>query len=75
MADAAPRKRNNNSALAVIVISLLVIMGLIAFVDRDDSRQAADSGVTMGMDRGGDGAVMPTPAPGTPAPGEGPEPK
>jgi len=68
-----PRRRNNHSALAVIVISLLVVMGLIAFVDGDGSRRAADSGVTMPVDRGGDGAVMPAPRPGTPAPGESPE--
>jgi hypothetical protein len=62
--------RNNNATLAVIVISLLVVMGLIALVDRDGSRTAADSGVTAPIDRGGDGAIMPTPQPGTPAPGE-----
>lgn len=67
MAD-LPRRRNNNSALAVIVISLLVVMGLIALVEGDGSRKAADSGVTMPMDRGGDGAIMPEPNPGAPVP-------
>ena len=75
MTDAPPRRRSNNSALAVIVIALLVVMGLIALVGADGGRKAADSGVTMPLDKGGEGAVMPTPVPGTPAPGESPEPK
>lgn len=75
MSDHAPRRRTNNSALAVIVISLLVIMGLIAFVEADGRRQSADSQVAMPQDEGGSGAVMPTPVPGQPAPGEGPKPK
>ena len=70
-----PRRRSNNSALAVIVIALLVVMGLIAFVDRDGERTAADSGVSMPVDEGGEGAIMPQPVPGQPAPGESPEPR
>lgn len=66
MADIAKRKQT--PVLAIIVISLLVIMGLIALVDADGGRRAADSGETMPMDRGGDGAVMPQPNPGAPVP-------
>lgn len=65
MAEAA-RKKNYN-ALAVIVIALLVVMGLIALVEGDGMRRAPDSGETMPVDRGGDGAVMPEPNPGAPA--------
>lgn len=73
MAD-VPRRKNNNAALAVIVISLLVVMGLIAFVEGDGGRQAADTGVTMPKDRGGEGAVMPEPNPGAPVPARQAEP-
>ena len=66
MADIA--KRRNTPILAVIVIALLAVMGLIAFVDGDGSRRAADTGVSMPVDRGGDGAVMPQPNPGAPVP-------
>ena len=66
MADTAHRK--NHNALAVIVIALLVVMGLIALVEGDGFRRSPDSGSTMPIDRGGDGAVMPTPNPGAPVP-------
>ena len=61
-------KRRNTPVLAIIVISLLVVMALIAFVDADGGRRAADSGSSMPVDRGGDAAVMPQPNPGAPVP-------
>lgn len=64
MAD--PARRKSPPILAVIVISLLVAMVLIAIVGGDGSRRAADSGVTMPVDRGSDAAVMPQPNPGAP---------
>ena len=66
MADTGKRKQN--PTLAIIVISLLVVMALIAFVDGDGSRRSPDAGVNMPVDRGGDGAVMPQPNPGAPVP-------
>ncbi len=75
MTDVPRRRRSNNATLAVIVIALLVMLGMIAFVEADGRRRAADSGVASPVDEGGAGAIMPTPVPGQPAPGEGPEPK
>lgn len=66
MAETARKK--NNPALAILVISLLVVMVLIAFVDADGRRRAADSGQTMPVDKGGDAAVMLQPDPGAPDP-------
>lgn len=67
MADTTHRK--NHSALAVIVIALLAVMGLIALVEGDGFRRSPDAEVTMPVDRGGEGAIMPTPNPGAPSPG------
>jgi len=70
---AKPLRRQRQAPwLAIIVISLLVIMGLIAFVERDGSTVAEDSGVRMGVDAGEEAPVNPNPDPGAPIPDESP---
>ena len=63
-----PRRKTNNAVLAVIVISLLVVMGLVAFFGSDGQRRAADSGVTMPVDAANETTVMPESDPGAPVP-------
>lgn len=67
MVDRIARKRNY-PLLAIIVISLLVVMGLIAWVESDGRTVAEDSGETMPVDLGEEAPVMPIPNPGAPVP-------
>ena len=54
--------------LAIIVISLLVVMGLITFVERDGGRTTPDAEVTVGVDRPEEAPINPNPNPGAPIP-------
>jgi hypothetical protein len=67
------RRRGQNPMLAIIVISLLVIMGLIAWVERDRFTTSPDSGVEMPVDvpSPGEQPVNPNPNPGAPIPERG----
>lgn len=62
-------RRRNNPWLAVIVISLLVVMGLFAWKTWDgDSQVAPDSGVAIPQDTPETAPINPNPNPGAPVP-------
>ncbi len=72
MPEPAARRRQA-PWLAIIVISLLVVMGLIAFVERDGSRTTPDAEVSVPQDLPEEAPINPNPNPGAPVPQQSPE--